>query len=158
MKLKLPIIIALVILVIAIILGISIWIYLDIKENERIDREAVTLKEDLTVEYGKEVKVSDFIANLNGSFVNDYTINTEKLGEIEVNFEYINIKNKKRKYTFKIETIDVTAPRIFSSGSYTVKVGYAKDLTEVIMSGDDIDDTPTREIIGEYDVNVIRRL
>ena len=36
-----------------------------------------------------------------------------------------------------------------------MKVGYEKSLTDVIMSADDIDPNPKREIIGEYDVNTV---
>ncbi len=155
MKQKLPIIIISAIIVILIAIVAGIYVVREIKENERIDREAVTLKQDLTIEFGQKAKVSDFIENLNGSYVNDYEIDTEHLGDIEVSFEYINIKNKKRNYTFEIHTKDVNAPKIYCGASYTVNVGYDKNLTDVLLSGDDIDDNPKREIIGEYDFNTI---
>ena len=149
---KQTLIILLTIVSILIIIAVG-WIIIDKKENERIDAEAVTLKENLQIEYGKKAKASDFIENLNGTMVNDTEIDTNKLGKIEVQFEFINIKNKKRTATFYIETKDVTAPKIFSGSSYTVKKGYNKKLENVLMSGDDIDDTPTRKIVGEYDFN-----
>ncbi len=137
------------------IIGILIWLYIDFKENERIDAEAVTLVDDLTVEFGKKAKVSDFISNLNGTLLNDYEIDTEHLGDVQVKFNFLNIKNRERTATFNIRTKDVNAPKIFSGSSYTVKVGYTKNLTDVLLSGDDIDDHPKREIIGEYDVNTV---
>lgn len=146
------IIITAIILVIALV-GVTTWIYLDAKENERLDRESVTLKENLTIEFGKEAKVSDFIANLNGTLIEDKEIDTESIGDKQVSFEYKNIKNKKRKYEFNIKIIDVNEPQIFSSSTYTVSVGYTKKLTDVLLSVDDIDDNPKREIIGEYDLN-----
>lgn len=155
MKQKLPIIIISAILVIFIAIGVGIYTVREIKENERIDREAVTLKQDLTIEFGQKVKVSDFIENLNGEYIDDYEIDTEHLGSIKVAFEYYNIKNKKRNYSFEINTKDVTAPKIYCGGSYTVKVGDNKNLAEVLLSGDDIDDNPKRKIIGEYDFNTI---
>lgn len=151
---KQTLIILLTIVSILIIIAIG-WIIIDKKENEKIDAEAVTLKENLQIEYGKKAKASDFIENLNGTMVNDTEIDTNKLGKIEVQFEFINIKNKKRTATFYIETKDVTAPKIFSGSSYTVKKGYNKQLENVLMSGDDIDDTPTRKIVGEYDFNTV---
>lgn len=48
---------------------------------------------------------------------------------------------------------DTTAPIIVLDDSYTVKTGYKKDLLETIVSADDIDRNPKREIIGDYDVN-----
>lgn len=155
MKQKLTIIIISAVLVILIAIIAGIYVVREIKENEKIDREAVTLKSDLTIEFGQKAKVSDFIENLNGRYINDYDIDTEHLGNIKVTFEYINIKNKKRNYTFEITTKDVTAPKIYCGGSYTLKVGDNKNLTDVLLSGDNIDDNPKREIIGEYDFNTI---
>lgn len=144
-----------IILLIVITIIVSILLYREKKENERIDAEAVTLKENLIVEYGANARVSDFIENLNGVLLNDYQINTEQIGKIEVKFEFLNIKNKQRQGTFYIETIDENAPKIFSSSSYTVKKGYNKRLEDVLISGDDIDDNPVRRIEGEYDFNEI---
>lgn len=147
--------IILIVILLILIVGISIWIYRIKQENIRIDAEAVTLKQELTVEFGKKAKVSNFIENLNGTLINDTEIDTEKLGEQDIEFEFINIKNKKRKRQISIKVIDVTPPQILIGSSYTVKVGYNKNLAEVLLSGDDIDDNPKREIIGEYDLNTI---
>lgn len=65
MKKKIIIIVA---ILAALVIGIGIWMYIDIKENKRIDAEAVRLKENLNIEFGKSVKVSDFIENLNRKF------------------------------------------------------------------------------------------
>lgn len=51
------------------------------------------------------------------------------------------------------QTQDTTPPIIVLGDSYVVKVGYEKSLTDVIMSADDIDQNPKREIIGDYDIN-----
>jgi len=147
------IIIPVIIVILILLLGISFWLYKEHQENIKLDRESVTLKENLEVEFGKRAKVSDFIQNLNGSLVDDHEIDTEKLGDIEVSFEYINIKNKKRPSNFTIKVIDVTAPKIFSGSTYNVTEGYNKNLTDVLLSADDIDDNPKREIIGAYDTN-----
>lgn len=49
---------------------------------------------------------------------------------------------------------DTTPPIIILDDIYIVKTGYEKDLVDVIMSADDIDPNPKREIIGDYNVNV----
>lgn len=143
------------IIILIIIITIGIWLYLNIKENKRIDAEAVTISENLTIEFGKKAKISDFIQNLNGTLLDDYEIDTEYLGQKDFTFEFLNIKNKKRKSTFTLTAVDKTKPQIFSGSSYTVEVGYEKKLEDVLLSGDNIDDNPTREIIGEYDFNTI---
>ena len=88
---KQTLIILLTIVSVLIIIAVC-WIIIDKKENERIDAEAVTLKENLQIEYGKEAKASDFIENLNGTMVNDTEIDTNQLGKIEVKFEFIIIQ------------------------------------------------------------------
>lgn len=149
------VVILVIIGVIIVVSGICFWIYIDEQENKKIDAQSITLKENMNIEFGKKVKVSDFIEKINGSLVEDYEIDTEKLGEIEVPFSFINIRNRKRPSKFTIKVIDVNAPKIFIGNSYSVNVGYNKNLVDELLSGDDIDDNPTREIIGEYDVNKI---
>lgn len=136
--------------IVIFIAGICFWQY---KENERIDAEALTLKENLSVEFGKEVSISDFIENLNGTLLEDKKIDTTKLGEKQVLFDFMNVRNKRKTAEFTITVVDTNPPKIFSGSSYTLKVGSTKNLTEVLLSGDDADDNPIREIIGEYDVN-----
>ena len=155
MKKILTIIISLIIVVIIGLIVFCIWMYNEEQENKRLDAEAVTLKDNLTIEFGKEAKVSDFLENLNGTLFSDDKIDTEKLGDMQVSFKFVNIKNRLRTATFTIKVIDVNAPKIFSGASYTVKKGSNKNLTEVLISGDDIDDNPKREILGEYDFNTV---
>jgi len=141
-------------IIVAVIgIGICIWLIAVEAENKRLDAEAITLKENLTVEFGKEVKVSDFIQEIKGELLEDQVITTETLGEVQVPVSFKNIKNRKRKVSFVICVVDTTAPRILSNSTFTVNVGYTKNLTDVLLSGDDADDNPKREIIGEYDFN-----
>lgn len=153
---KRNILIGIIAICIILIFIISIFFYKKIQEeNKRIDAESITLKEDLNIEFGEKVNVSDFIDNINGSLIEDYEIDTESLGKKEITFNFLNIKNKLKTATFCINVVDTISPRIFSGSSYTVKVGTNKDLTQVLISGDNIDDTPLREIIGDYDFNTV---
>ena len=153
MKKKIIIIASICILVIAIIVGILIFID---KENERKeDAVALTLKDNLTVEFGSKVKVSDFIEELQGSLIEDNLVDTGKLGKVTVNFDYKSIRNKKKNKSFEINVIDTTKPMIYMGSSITVKIGYEKDILDLIFSGDNADSTPERKIIGEYDVNTL---
>lgn len=155
-KKKVAVIIATTLMIIAVIaVGVGIWAFLDEKENQRLDSESVSLKDDLSISFGEEVRVSDFLENLNGSLVEDLQINTKELGEREVSFEYINAKNRRRKVSFTIEIKDTTEPIIYGGNVYTVYRNYAGDLTDLMLSGDDLDDNPQREIIGEYDLEKV---
>ena len=60
------------------------------------------------------------------------------------------MNNKKEEV---VEISDTTSPIIVLDDSYVVKTGYNKNLVDVIMSADDVDPNPKREIIGEYDLN-----
>ncbi len=131
----------------------SIWLIFDAIDTRRVDAEAVTLKDTLIIEFNQPVKASDFIANLNGEYITDPEIDTTQLGRAIVRFEYFNLKHKKRHLDFDIEVIDTTAPIIYGQNAYSVPVGYEGDLVNLMLSGDNIDDHPTRTIIGEYDVN-----
>ncbi len=141
-----------------ILIAVSIVMVLiihDIEETKRLDATSVTLSDDLSIGFGEPVRVSNFIKDLQGSMVNDFEINTNSLGEQDITFEYINNRNKKRPYTFKIKVIDKVAPTIYGNNYYTVSLGYDGDLTNLMLSADDIDDHPHREIIGEYDLNTV---
>lgn len=143
-------------IIVAVIgIGICIWLIAVEAENKKLDAEAITLKENLKVEFGQEVKVSDFLQDLKGELLEDATISTETLGEVEVPIHFKNVKNRKRKLGFTIQVVDTTPPQIFSNSTYTVNVGYTKNLTDVLLSGDNADDQPKREIIGDYDFNVV---
>lgn len=143
-----------IIIIVILIIGTGIWLYLQDRQMKKIDAEAITLKEDLTVVFGEKVKASDFIENLNGTMITDPEIDTEKLGDKEVTFNFKNIKNKDRQRNFTVKVIDVTSPQILIGDEFSVKVGYEKKLEDVLLSGDDIDDNPKRKILGEYDVNI----
>ncbi len=135
------------------IIGSIVFICCDVAENKRIDAEAVTLRENLEIPFGDPAKVSDFIANLNGKFLTDPEVATDELGPVEVSFEYKNIKNKKRVRKFTITVVDVTAPTIYGRSTYTVSTNYDGELTDLILSGDNLDDHPKREIVGEYNLS-----
>lgn len=115
----------------------------------------VTLIDNLTVPFGEKRTVSDFITSINGNIMNNYEIDTKSLGEKEISFQFINDDHIKVKYSYKIEVVDVTAPVIWLSGSYTVTKGSNIDLTKKILCGDDLDNHPTCNIEGEYDLNTL---
>lgn len=115
----------------------------------------VTLKEDLTTSFLSEVKVSDFIEEINGEITNDFTIDTSKIGSKEISFNYINEEDIKVPYSFKINIIDDIPPVIWLNSTYTIYDTYDGDILEDITCADNIDDNPKCEIIGNYDPHKI---
>ncbi len=139
--------------VILIASGIGLWVYFDYKETQRLDAESVVLNERLVIEVGEARKVSDFLESLNGTLVDDFLIEPGEPGEVEVNFEYINVKNRKRPAKFTVRAVDTTVPEIYGNFNYTLNTGFEGDLTDLMISGDNIDDHPKREVSGSYDLN-----
>ncbi len=135
-----------------IIIGISSYFlinYLRVK-NAVIK---VTLNDTLETEFLSDVKVSDFINDINGTIVDDYVIDTTDIGKKKIEFEFINEDNIKVKYDYEINIVDNVAPLIWLNNSYTVNVGSDISLTDKILCGDDTDPDPTCEVIGDYDMN-----
>lgn len=148
---KLLTIIICVVALLIVILGA--WIIIDAAENRRLDAESVVLADDLKIVFGDEAKVSDFLAELKGSMVDDHAVATDALGAQEVTFEYINARNRKRQAKFTIEVVDITPPEVYGGTYYAVPQGYDGDLTALMISGDDLDDHPRREVLGDYDLS-----
>ncbi len=110
----------------------------------------VTLKDDLQASFLSNVKVSDFILDLNGTIKDDFKINTSKIGEKEVSFKYINDEELEVPYSFKINVVDDIPPVIWLNNTYTINTNYDGNLLDDITCADNLDDNPKCEIIGEY--------
>ena len=114
----------------------------------------VNLVDDLTINFNKNAKVSDFIQSINGKIIDDYQIDTTKVGEREVKFYFKNNDNIKVSYTYKISVVDKEKPLIWLNKNYNVKKDSDISLIDAIMCGDNYDDNPKKEIIGDYDLSV----
>ena len=151
-------IIIIVVIFIIIIGGYFVYKkYKEYMEEQRIKNAIVKVEliNPLEIEFKKNIKLSDLIKSINGKLINDFIINTDVIGEQEVSFEYINEEDIKVPYHFKLKIIDITPPVIWLNDTYSVTVGYSKNLLDAIMCGDDTDNNPAKEIIGEYSVNKV---
>lgn len=128
--------------------GIKLYNYIRVK-NAKIE---VKLKEDLTLEFNSNKKVSDFIENINGKILDDYEIDSTKLGKKNITFRFINDENIKLTYTYSINIIDTVKPVIWLGNSYSLPVGSDVDIAENVLCGDNEDNNPNCYIEGEYDV------
>lgn len=141
--------------VLIIITVISIGIYLVWDKEIPIDNSSFTLVSDVKIEVYSDSKISSKIQNIDGTIIEDKKIDTNKLGKQKIEFLYKNEKGRKRKGVIEIEVVDTTEPFLLMGNSYTVTVGDSKVLTDVILSADNYDPKPIREIIGEYDMNKV---
>ena len=149
MKKKVVIISSIVIVV--VILIISLIIYFNVRIV--VDNSGFTLKDDLTVNVYSNVKVKDFIKDIDGKVVDNNKIKTTELGKVEVEFIYLNGDNRKRKGTFEVEVKDLEEPLIWLSNSYSVRVGDDVNLEDEILCADNYDSNPSCKIKGDYDLN-----
>lgn len=141
-----------------IILILSIiFIGIPVYRNYQIKNAVVKieLKSNLNTEFLSKVKVSDFIANINGKIIDDYQIDTTIIGEKIIYFDYINEDNIKLRKSYTINITDNTAPVIWLGNSYSVAVGSKINLLDKIMCGDNYDNNPKCEIIGNYNINEV---
>lgn len=148
--------ILIIVVALLLIIGLGVGIHFLHKE-EKIKNAIIeiTYNDNLTTEFLSEVTVSSFITSINGKIVDDYKIDTTKIGEKEINYEYINDDNIKIKQSYSINIVDTTAPIVWLGKSYSVAVGSNINLLDKIMCGDNYDNTPKCEIIGNYDMNTI---
>ena len=144
-------------IIISIIVLVILVVSLIVFFNTRIvvDNSGFTLKDDLTVNVYSDVKVKDFIKDIDGKVIDNRKINTVKLGTVDVEFIYLNKDNKKRKGTFKVTVKDLEEPLIWLSNSYSIRVGEDVNLEDEILCADNYDSNPSCKIKGDYDLNTV---
>ena len=145
MKKYLKIIFFIVILIAVVI----IFNYLRIK----FAKVEVTLKDNLKLEFNDKKKVSDFIESINGTILDDYIIDSSKLGKKDVIVSFKNDDNIKVKYKYQVEIVDTVSPLVWLNDSYNVKVGSDIDLSKSILCGDNNDNNVKCVVEGLYDLN-----
>ncbi len=133
-----------------LLIGYNLYWYVRIK-NAKIE---VKLKDNLTVEFNKTVKVSEFIDSINGNLKDDYYIDTNKVGKKTIEIKYKNDDGIPVKYKFDIEVIDNVEPVIWLGNSYRLKKGNKLDMSNVLC-GDNYDSKPKCYVEGDYDVNEV---
>ncbi len=151
MKKVLKYILILIIFLILIILAIKFINYLKVK-YAKIEVELV---DNMILEFNDKKRVSDYIKKINGKIIDNYVIDSTKLGEKKVDFEFINDDNIKVKYSYNLKIVDTVPPVIWLNETYSVVKGTKDNLLDDIMCGDNYDSNPKCEIIGEYDLNNI---
>ncbi|MBD9107264.1 hypothetical protein EGP99_05600 [bacterium] len=115
----------------------------------------VKLSEKLEANFADTLRVSSFIESINGKIVDDYVIDTDKLGKKTINFEFVNEDGIKIKYSYVIDVVDKEAPLIWLGKSYNVTKGSEDYLLDKIMCGDNYDNNPKCYIEGEYNLDEV---
>lgn len=149
-----------ILFIIVIILGVGgifYYNYLEAKKQEELIKNAkieITTIDNLDIEFLTKLKVSDLITSINGKIVEDYEIDTKKVGKKSVDFIFINDDNIRLKYSIDINIVDTTPPLIWNASSYTIAKGKEFDYSNVLC-GDNYDSKPVCSVEGVYDIDKI---
>ncbi len=149
-----------ILLSIVIILGVGgifYYNYREAKKQEELIRNAkieISTIDNLDIEFLTKLKVSDLITSINGKIVDDYVIDTKKVGKKTVDFIFINDDNIRLNYSIDINIVDTVPPLIWNASTYTVVKGKEFDYSNVLC-GDNYDSKPECSVIGYYDTNKI---
>ena len=141
-------IIIIILSIILLVLSIFLYRYIRIKTA----KVEITYIENKDIEFSSELYVSSLIKSINGKLVDDFKIDTTKLGEKEIDYEYINDDNIKLKQSVTINVVDTEAPLVWLGKSYNITVGDTSNLLDKILCGDNYDSNPVCEIEGFYNV------
>lgn len=116
----------------------------------------INLNKNLNIEVGESVYLYDLVNIKNGSFITkNYLIDTSKLGNKKIAFNYETNNNKKEKYSFKVNIIDTTPPVILSNSTYEIEKGKKFNISSSPLCGDNYDRNIKCEILGDYNTNKI---
>lgn len=140
-----------IIVLISVLIGI-LFLYFDHAKKERIplDNTPVSIREEGKASVYEERKISELVTILNGEILEDALIDTDTLGEKQVEFTYLDENKKKKRAIVAIEVVDKTPPLVWVNGAYTITVGSKQNLLQDIMCADNYDKRPTCKIEGEY--------
>lgn len=141
-----------IIVVIIVILSVLLSGFL-LYQNYRIKHAKIKIEliDNLDIEVYSDIKLNDLIKNINGKLIENKKINTTKIGKKEITFKYINEENIKVSYTFYINIVDSTKPLITGPTNITLYKNSNIDINKRFFCGDNYDDKPVCEIIGDYD-------
>ncbi len=145
------------IIIIIVLISLLMFLIVSLYNDYRIKHAKIIVEtiDNLDIEVYSNIRLKDLIKNINGKIIKNKKINTNKIGPQEITFNYINEENIKVSYSFNINVVDITPPTI----SYTKNLTFYKeakiDLKDKFFCGDNYDDEPTCEIIGDYNLNEI---
>lgn len=138
-----------------IILGCLLVVGCGNQISDEIPDDAYITISNEDIEVFDEVYLSDIISDTNVD-IEDYQLNTDVIGEKEVEF-YYTYDDRKYVYKTTINVVDTVKPKIFGSSSRTVEVGYEGNLCNNYTYGDNYDGQPECSVVGEYDFNTVGR-
>jgi len=121
------------------------------KKIEPINKVEIELL-DNEIDVFDNIKLSSIINLKNGVLIYDNQINTNETGIQNIDVYYKDENKNKGKMSLEINIVDDVKPIILSS-SINVLVGSKEPIELKLFSADNYDSNPSREVIGEYNIN-----
>lgn len=118
-------------------------------------KDEIIFKSDLNCKFREKIYVSDFISKLDGELIEDYLIDTNKVGEKNIEIKYKNKYGFSKKNSITIDIIDVTYPTVIVSNPYIVEVNSTDFSINKIFYADDYDDDLEVKLLGKYDLTKV---
>ena len=138
-----------------LILSVLLLVGCESKISDEIPDDAYITISNEDIEVFQEVYLSDIVSDTNVE-LEDFKLNTDVIGEKEIEF-YYTYDDKKYVYKTTVNVVDTVKPKIFGSSSKTVEVGYDGNLCNSYTYGDNYDGQPECRVVGEYDFNTVGR-
>ena len=140
-----------IIIALTIVIMLSLITVITLKIMYNKNKLEITLKQQ-EIEVFTDIKLKEII-NEDINLINDYTIDTETIGEKELEVKYKN-KIFTYKEKVKVNIIDTEAPVILAK-NLTIYKGNDIDLVNSILCGDNYDARPNCYVEGNYNINEI---
>ena len=136
------------IIVFILLLITSIFIYIT-----KIRYKEIKLDQDtFEVDVFENKKISELVPDV--TLKEDSIIDTETIGSKKFDIKFIK-NNKRYKSTIEVKVVDNIAPTVFTSSSVRIYKGNKVDLINKFIGGDNYDNKPKKEIVGDYDINKV---
>ena len=138
-----------------LVLSVLLLVGCESKISDEIPDDAYITIRNEDIEVFQEVYLSDIVSDTNVE-LEDFKLNTDVIGEKEIEF-YYTYDDKKYVYKTTVNVVDTVKPKIFGSSSKTVEVGYDGNLCNSYTYGDNYDGQPECKVVGDYDFNIVGR-
>lgn len=136
-----------------IFMFLSIYKYIEDKKVLEKYPPSIKLIKD-TFEYYDKVNIKDILDVKNAEIISDnIKIDTLTLGKQVLEVRYKDKVGNINSKGISINIVDTTAPKIYHSSSYSIRVGNDFDYMSKIICGDNYDSNIECLIEGEYDTN-----
>ena len=156
MKKKIILLLILLIIIVGIVIAVLLLNGNEETYDYEITSEEISLIKD-KIEVYDEVNLKDVIKlNSRYELINDYKIDSDKVGTVRLDIDYRDIeKEKDKKGHLEVSIVDTTPPYIGVGDHYSHLVNTNFTFYNDVICKDNYDRHTKCEIVGDYDISTI---